>query len=107
MAVYNKTVNVGTWKINNSYDIGVEVEYNDKHYVSRKNVPVGINIGDDNYWDEINTDEDVTDLRNDVATIKSELNATVGTSKVPFRFVYDSTSEKYGYLDGADTFHPF
>lgn len=37
----------------------------------------------------------------------SNLKATVGNDIVPFRFSYDSASQKYGYLDGADTFHPF
>lgn len=35
------------------------------------------------------------------------LLATVGANKVLFRFTYDATTQKYGYLDGADTFHPF
>ena len=30
-----------------------------------------------------------------------------GVTEVPFKFEYDSTSGKYGYRDGADTFHPF
>ena len=30
-----------------------------------------------------------------------------GVTEVPFKFEYDSTSGKYGYRDGADTFRPF
>ena len=39
--------------------------------------------------------------------INNDLTATVGTKSVDFQFIYDSTSGKYGYKDGADTFHPF
>ena len=35
------------------------------------------------------------------------LVADTGTQQVPFRFTYNQTTQKYGYLDGADTFHPF
>jgi hypothetical protein len=30
-----------------------------------------------------------------------------GVTEVPFKFEYDSSSGKYGYRDGADTFRPF
>ena len=39
--------------------------------------------------------------------INNDLTATVGTKAVDFEFIYDSTSGKYGYKDGADTFRPF
>jgi len=37
----------------------------------------------------------------------NDLTAMEGVTEVPFKFEYDSTSGKYGYRDGADTFRPF
>ena len=49
----------------------------------------------------------IYDENNQVWKNCNNLIATVGNDKVPFRFIYDATTQKYGYLDGADTFHPF
>lgn len=39
--------------------------------------------------------------------INNDLTAMEGVKEVSFKFEYDSASGKYGYRDGADTFHPF
>lgn len=42
-----------------------------------------------------------------LAELNNDLTAMEGVTEVPFKFEYDSTSGKYGYRDGADTFRPF
>jgi hypothetical protein len=37
----------------------------------------------------------------------NDLTAMEGVTEVPFKFEYDSSTGKYGYRDGADTFCPF
>ena len=107
MGVFNITESVDAWSIDKVYSVGTYVKNNGKTYKAKQNVPLGVNIGFDDYWEEIVTNDDINALSGKVKEIDEQLSATVGTASVPFRFVYDTTSEKYGYLDGADTFHPF
>ena len=100
-------VALDSWDINCAYDVGTIVTYDGNSYVSLKTVPEGINIGFTDYWKKITVENDIESLQNNVEGIQEQLIATVGEDNVPFRFVYDTTTEKYGYLDGADTFHPF
>jgi len=47
---------------------------------------------------------EVNSVESSVSGLNSSLTASDGTE---FEFCYDSTSGKYGYKDGADTFRPF
>lgn len=109
--VYNKTVNVGGWNINSSYDIGVTVIHNNKSYTSVKSVPKGINIGDTRYWTESveeqvkNKPNDLSELGDVVLSTPSDgqglvfngtkwVNRNIGTLHT-----YSTTEQLVGYLD--------
>lgn len=51
MGVYFKGYEVSPWDITKSYPIGSVVKYDGREYLAKKDVPVGINIGMNDYWD--------------------------------------------------------
>lgn len=66
MGVYFKGYEISNWHINKSYSIGSVVKYNNKEYVAIKDVPVGINIGMNEYWKSEDVETRITNLENDV-----------------------------------------
>ena len=113
MSVRFEQVSTETWNINASYNIGTKVVYNGKTYVSKKNVPVGVNIGMGDYWKKLELKDDVTELteaveelQGDVEDISDNLTVTVSEDDVPFKFAYDSENSVYGFMVG-EVFHPF
>lgn len=101
------------WNINNSYAVGTKVTYNGSTYVSKKNVPSGVNIGMSDYWKKMELADDVTELASTVEILEdavddiaSNLETTVSDKTVPFKFAYDSENSVYGFMVG-EVFHPF
>lgn len=113
MSVRFEQVSTEAWNIKNNYSIGTKVVYDGKAYVSKKNVPVGINIGMSEYWKKLELKDDVTELteaveelQEDVGNIKENLTVTVSEDSVPFKFAYDAENSVYGFMVG-EVFHPF
>lgn len=113
MSVRFEQVSTLPWDISTSYEKGTKVSYDGKYYVSKKDVPVGINIGMGDYWKKMELKDNVTelaeaveDLETDVATLKANTTVTVGETAVPFKFAYDSEHSVYGFTVG-ETFYPF
>lgn len=109
--IYNKTVNVGGWNINSSYDIGVTVVHNNKSYTSIKSVPKGINIGDTRYWAE-SVEEQIKNKPNDLSELGDvELSSASNGQALVFNgtkwvnrsidtlHTYSTTEQLVGYLD--------
>lgn len=112
-SVRYEQVSTSAWNIKNSYSIGTKVVYDGNTYVSKKNVPSGVNIGMTDYWKKLELADDVgelietvEELENDVSDIQSNLVVTVSEEDVPFKFAYDSEAGIYGFMVG-ETFHPF
>ena len=61
------------WNINSSYSVGTKVKYNGKCYLSKKDVPVGINIGMGDYWKKLVLADDVSELAGDVETLETKV----------------------------------
>ena len=108
---------VDAWNINRAYDVNTVVKNSTKRYVSKKYVPCGVNIGDSDYWKELediddlvetlaDVEGDIEQLQTDLGDIQSQLTVEVGEDTVPFQFAYDSTSEKFGFMVG-ETFYSF
>lgn len=113
MSVRFEQVSTEAWNIKNNYSVGTKVSYDGKTYVSKKNVPVGINIGMGDYWKKLELKDDVADLaeavedlQEDVGDISDNLTVTVSEDDVPFKFAYDSENSVYGFMVG-EVFHPF
>lgn len=75
------TVDKDYWDINNEYDrlTIVEVEHKYCTYLSRKDVPSGIDISDRNYWIPFsslteNVAEDIRNFKTEITSIVRELN---------------------------------
>lgn len=141
MGVYNITKDLDDWNIDSPYSIGTIVSYDGKMYKALKDVPVGVNLGFNEYWKEFSDGcdiaellADVDELQSDVAQIQQDMSAfaglddmeevaedvesevseiddtlttTVGDDTLKFRFKYDSTTQKYGFLDVNGDFQPF
>lgn len=106
-------VSTSDWNIKNSYNVGTKVVYDGSTYVSKKNVPSGVNIGMTDYWKKLELSDDVSELADaveelegDVSDIQSNLVVTVSETDVPFKFAYDSEHNVYGFMIG-EVFHPF
>lgn len=69
MGVYFKGYEISNWQINKSYSIGSVVKYNNKEYVAIKDVPVGINIGMNEYWMSEDIETRLSNLESDVEDI--------------------------------------
>lgn len=113
MSVRFEQVSTEAWNIKNKYGVGTKVVYNGKTYVSKQNVPVGVNIGMGDYWQKLELKDDVTelaeaveDLQGDVEDISDNLTVTVGEDSVPFKFAYDAENSVYGFMVG-EVFHTF
>ena len=113
MSVRFEQVSTLPWNIKQSYSVGTKVLYNGKYYISKKNVPVGVNIGMGDYWKKLELKDDVADLaeavedlQEDVSDINGNLTVTVSETDVPFKFAYDSENGVYGFMVG-EVFHPF
>lgn len=75
------TVDKDYWDINNEYDrlTIVEVEHKYCTYLSRKDVPSGIDVSDRNYWIPFsslteNVAEDIRNFKTEIIGIVRELN---------------------------------
>lgn len=75
------TVDKDYWDINNEYDrlTIVEVEHKYCTYLSRKDVPSGIDVSDRNYWIPFsslteNVAEDIRNFKTEITDIVRELN---------------------------------
>ena len=106
MSVRFEQVSTEAWNIKNSYSVGTKVVYDGKTYVSKKNVPVGVNIGMGDYWQKLELKDDVTELTEVVEDINDNLTVTVGEDDVAFKFAYDAENSVYGFMVG-EVFHPF
>ena len=113
MSVRFEQVSTLPWDISTSYEKGTKVAYDGKCYVSKKNVPVGVNIGMGDYWKKMELKDDVTELaeaveeiEGDVTRLKNNITTTVSDVDVPFKFAYDSENEIYGFMVG-EVFHAF
>ena len=113
MSVRFEQVSTLPWDISTSYEKGTKVSYDGKCYVSKKDVPVGVNIGMGDYWKKLELKDDVTelaeaveDLETDVGTLKSNTTVTVSEVDIPFKFAYDSENQIYGFMVG-EVFHAF
>ena len=113
MSVRFEQVSTLPWDISTSYEKGTKVSYDGKCYVSKKDVPVGVNIGMGDYWKKLELKDDVTelaeaveDLETDVGTLKSNTTVAVSDVDVPFKFAYDSENQIYGFMVG-EIFHAF
>lgn len=113
MSVRFEQVSTLPWDISTAYEKGTKVSYNGKCYVSKKDVPVGVNIGMGDYWKKMELKDDVTELaeaveelETDVGTLKTNTTVTVGETAVPFKFAYDSENQIYGFMVG-EVFHAF
>ena len=113
MSVRFEQVSTLPWNIKQSYAVDTKVMYNGKYYISKKNVPVGINIGMSDYWKKLELKDDVEDLaeavedlQEDVEDIQEQLVVTVSETDIPFKFAYDSENSVYGFMVG-EVFHPF
>lgn len=62
MGVRFRQIDTLEWDINSSYEVGTEVVYSNKRYISKKNVPVGVNIGSSLYWKKLELADDVEEL---------------------------------------------
>ena len=113
MSVRFEQVSTLPWDISTSYEKGTKVSYDSKCYVSKKDVPVGVNIGMGDYWKKLELKDDVTelaeaveDLETDVGTLQSNTTVTVSEVDIPFKFAYDSENQIYGFMVG-EVFHAF
>lgn len=113
MSVRFEQISVLPWDINKTYEIGTKVVHNNKKYVSKRNVPKGVNIGMGDYWKKLELSSDVEELAEtveaqgtEITTLKTNLTATVGEDAVPFKFAYDSENDVYGFIVG-NVFHAF
>ena len=113
MSVRFEQVSTLPWNIKQSYSVDTKVVYNGKYYISKKNVPVGVNIGMGDYWKKLELKDDVADLadaiedlQDDVEDINDNLTTTVSETNVPFKFAYDNENNVYGFMVG-EVFHPF
>ena len=113
MSVRFEQVSTLPWDISTSYEKGTKVSYDGKCYVSKKDVPVGVNIGMGDYWKKLELKDDVTelaeaveDLETDVGTLQSNTTVTVSEVDIPFKFAYDSENQIYGFMVG-EVFHAF
>ena len=108
---------VDGWNINRAYENNTVVKNSTKRYVSKKYVPCGVNIGNTDYWKELediddlvealaDAEGDIEQLQIDLRNVQSQLTVKVGEDDVPFKFAYDNTSEKFGFMVG-ETFHSF
>lgn len=103
---------VDPWDINKEYDANTLVEDSDGNmFISCRKVNKGENIGFSNAWIPV-VDTDalkgaVEDLKDRLDALEEKLTATVGEDDVPFEFMYDGTSEEYGYKDANGDFAPF
>lgn len=62
MSVRFEQVSTLPWNISTAYEKGTKVAYDGKCYVSKKDVPVGVNIGMGDYWKKMELKDDVTEL---------------------------------------------
>ena len=106
-------ISTSAWNINCSYAVGTKVVYDGSTYVSKKNVPSGVNIGMSDYWKKMELADDVSELASTVELledavddIENNLKVTVSETTVPFKFAYDSENGVYGFMVG-EVFHPF
>ena len=113
MSVRFEQISTLPWDISTAYERGTKVAYDGKCYVSKKDVPVGVNIGMGDYWKKLELKDDVTelaeaveDLETDVGTLKSNTTVTVSEVDIPFKFAYDSENQIYGFMVG-EVFHAF
>ena len=108
MGVRFEQISVYTWNINNEYDANTRVKYGDYWYVTKKNVPKGVNIGMSDYWkkcDDVSSlDTRVDTLETNVGAIATCITTEVSETPVVFQFAYENGV--YGFMVG-DTFHPF
>ena len=111
MSVRFEQVSTLPWDINTFYEKGTKVSHDGKCYVSKKDVPVGVNIGMGDYWKKMELKDDVTELaeaveelETDVGTLKSNTTVTVSETNIPFKFAYSNGI--YGFMVGEE-FHPF
>ena len=113
MSVRFEQISTLPWDISTSYEKGTKVSYDGKCYVSKKDVPVGVNIGMGDYWKKMELKDDVTELaeaveelETDVGTLKSNTTVTVSETDIPFKFAYDSENQIYGFMV-REVFHAF
>ena len=113
MSVRFEQVSTLPWDISTAYEKGTKASHDGKCYVSKKDVPVGVNIGMGDYWKKMELKDDVTELaeaveelETDVGTLKTNTTVTVGETAVPFKFAYDSENQIYGFIVG-EVFHAF
>ena len=113
MSVRFEQVSTLPWDISTAYEKGTKVTYDGKCYVSKKDVPVGVNIGMGDYWKKLELKDDVTELaeaveelETDVGTLQSNTTVTVSEVDIPFKFAYDSENQIYGFMVG-EVFHAF
>ena len=84
MGVYNITKDLDDWNIDSPYSIGTIVSYDGKLYKAVKDVPVGINLGFNEYWEKLDTEEEIQNIKADLIRIDNEIN-------------YSSTEQIVGY----------
>ena len=100
------------WNINKSYEANTLVKDSDGNmFLSTRKVNAGENLGYSNAWipviDTTALSSKVDELEDKIEALEAKLTATVGEDSVPFEFVYDGTSEEYGYKDANGDFAPF
>ena len=67
----------------------------------------GASSAEDVSYDNTTSGLTAENVQDALDEMQGNLTASVSGSNVPFQFIYDSNTQKYGYKDGADTFHPF
>lgn len=68
MSVYFRGYELDDWNINNAYQKGTVVKYNNHQYEAIKDVPKGINIGFKEYWKD-DVEEKIEDIMTKIGTI--------------------------------------
>ena len=73
MGVYNITKDLDDWNIDSSYSIGTIVSYDGKSYKAVKDVPVGINLGFNEYWEKLDTESEIEEIKESISEIEEEI----------------------------------